>query len=147
MLELDLGEPAGSAYRVLCLGAHSDDIEIGCGGTVLALLERLRQRGRALDRFQCQRGEGPRGPGQRRRLPGPLRLEKEVVVKEFRDGFFPFLGGAIKDEFETLKRELQPRPGLHSPPRRPAPGPPPDLRPHLEYVSQPPDPGVRDPEV
>ena len=40
MLNLGLGKPAGSAYRVLCLGAHSDDIEIGCGGTVLALLER-----------------------------------------------------------------------------------------------------------
>ena len=35
-------------------------------------------------------------------------LEKEVVVKEFRDGFFPFLGGQIKDEFETLKREFSP---------------------------------------
>ena len=40
MLNLSLGEPANSAYRVLCLGAHSDDIEIGCGGTILAILER-----------------------------------------------------------------------------------------------------------
>ena len=34
MLNLGLGKPAGSTYRVLCLGAHSDDIEIGCGGTI-----------------------------------------------------------------------------------------------------------------
>ena len=31
-------------------------------------------------------------------------LEKEIVVKHYRDGFFPFLGGEIKDEFEALKR-------------------------------------------
>src|SRR5207245_9488150 len=40
MLNLRLCRPAGALYRVLCLGAHSDDIEIGCGGTLLSLLER-----------------------------------------------------------------------------------------------------------
>jgi LmbE family N-acetylglucosaminyl deacetylase len=40
MLNLSLCRPAGAVLRVLCLGAHSDDIEIGCGGTVLSLLER-----------------------------------------------------------------------------------------------------------
>ena len=33
---------------------------------------------------------------------------KEVIVKSYRDGFFPFLGGQIKDEFEALKREFHP---------------------------------------
>ena len=40
MLNLKFCKPSGPAYRVLCLGAHSDDIEIGCGGTILSLLER-----------------------------------------------------------------------------------------------------------
>ena len=62
---------------------------------------------RQLGRFQLQRGEGPRGPGQRRRLPRHAR-EKKVVVKDYRDGFFPFLGGQIKEEFEALKREFTP---------------------------------------
>jgi len=34
-----LGRPldAAAPFKVLCLGAHSDDIEIGCGGTILRL--------------------------------------------------------------------------------------------------------------
>ena len=40
MLNLTLNKPpAQQAYRLLCLGAHSDDIEIGCGATVLTLLD------------------------------------------------------------------------------------------------------------
>ena len=41
MLKLDLGKPHGETHRILCLGAHSDDIEIGAGGAVLTLLETL----------------------------------------------------------------------------------------------------------
>ena len=39
MLELMLPKPNGRPLRILCLGAHSDDIEIGCGGTILRLSE------------------------------------------------------------------------------------------------------------
>ena len=40
MLNLKLAEKPGLAYKVLSLGAHSDDIEIGCGGTILKLVEK-----------------------------------------------------------------------------------------------------------
>ena len=107
MLELNLCEPAGSVYRVLCLGAHSDDIEIGCGGTVLALLERYDN---VVVRWMVFSANEERAREARVSADAFLTAarEKEVVVKDFRDGFFPFLGGAIKDEFETLKRELNP---------------------------------------
>ena len=107
MLELNLCEPAGSVYRVLCLGAHSDDIEIGCGGTVLALLERHQN---VVVRWIVFSSNVERASEARSSANAFLdrALEKEVVVKEFRDGFFPFLGGQIKDEFETLKRECSP---------------------------------------
>ena len=39
MIHLNLDKPAGRALKILCLGAHSDDIEIGCGGTILRLAE------------------------------------------------------------------------------------------------------------
>ena len=107
MLNLGLGEPAGSAYRVLCLGAHSDDIEIGCGGTILALLER---HDNVVVRWIVFSSNEERAGEARASANAFLdrALEKEVVVKEFRDGFFPFLGGQIKDEFEALKREFSP---------------------------------------
>src|SRR5258708_12882308 len=37
MLELALNTEPGRECRILCLGAHCDDIEIGCGGAILKL--------------------------------------------------------------------------------------------------------------
>ena len=42
MVQLQFGQ-SKELLRVLCLGAHSDDIEIGCGGTILSLLGQSRQ--------------------------------------------------------------------------------------------------------
>ncbi len=107
MLNLGLGKPAGSTYRVLCLGAHSDDIEIGCGGTILALLER---HDNVVFRWIVFSSNEERAGEARASADSFLEhaREKHVVVKNYRDGFFPFLGGQIKDEFETLKREFSP---------------------------------------
>jgi LmbE family N-acetylglucosaminyl deacetylase len=95
------------AYRVLCLGAHSDDIEIGCGGTLLSLLE---GRENVAVRWVVFSGSEERACEARRSAGIFLARarEKEVVVKSYRDGFFPYLGGQIKDEFEALKGEFSP---------------------------------------
>jgi len=107
MLNLCLGKPSGSAYRVLCLGAHSDDIEIGCGGTVLALLER---HDNVVVRWIVFSASQERASEARTSASTFLEHahEREVAVRNFRDGFFPFMGGEIKDEFEALKREFSP---------------------------------------
>jgi len=39
MLTLEFPKRPDSVFRILCLGAHSDDIEIGCGGTILRFLD------------------------------------------------------------------------------------------------------------
>ena len=107
MLNLGLGKPAGSVYRVLCLGAHSDDIEIGCGGTILALLE---HHDNVVVRWIVFSSNEERAGEARASANAFLEhaREKHVVVRNYRDGFFPLLGGQIKDEFETLKREFSP---------------------------------------
>ena len=107
MLDLCLGKPSGSAYQVLCLGAHSDDIEIGCGGTVLALLERHQNVAVRWIVFSASRERADEARTSADAfLNGAHR--RDVSVRDFRDGFFPFQGGEIKEEFESLKREFSP---------------------------------------
>jgi len=107
MLGLPLARGPDAPLRVLCLGAHADDIEIGCGGTVLRLAEATPPPEFDWIVFS---GDGPRADEARcgaslfLRSAGPAR----VVVKNFRDGFFPYVGGSIKEYFEELKRQPAP---------------------------------------
>ncbi len=107
MLNLRLCKPADSTYRLLCLGAHSDDIEIGCGGTILALLERYES---VSVRWVVFSSNEVRAREARQSAAAFLARaqERQVTVKSYRDGFFPFQGAQIKDDFEELKREFSP---------------------------------------
>jgi LmbE family N-acetylglucosaminyl deacetylase len=93
--------------RLLCLGAHSDDIEIGCGGAVLTLLERYAK---VSVRWIVFAADDVRGREARESADSFLASagERHVEVKGYRDGFFPFVGAQIKEEFEVLKREFDP---------------------------------------
>ncbi len=107
MLPVKLESRAGKRLEVLCLGAHSDDIEIGCGATMLRLLS---AHPRAVVHWIVLSAGGERGDEARRsaaRFLGAGRRQN-VVVKDFRNGYFPFVGAEIKDLFESLKRETSP---------------------------------------
>jgi LmbE family N-acetylglucosaminyl deacetylase len=107
MLNLRIGLPTKSALSVLCLGAHSDDIEIGCGGTVLSLL----QRHESVDIAWVVFGAHNQRATEARESAEAFLAQakgKDVVIKPFRDGFFPFDGAQIKEEFEALKRRHNP---------------------------------------
>jgi LmbE family N-acetylglucosaminyl deacetylase len=97
----------GGPQRILALGAHCDDIEIGCGGTLLRLVaERPR-----LEVLWVVFSSAPERAAEARGsaaafLEGVARTT--VVVREYRDGFLPYSGGAAKDEFEALKRQFSP---------------------------------------
>lgn len=107
MLNLTLGQKPGALRRVLCLGAHSDDIEIGCGGTILRLLREHRQ-------CEVYWAVFSGSPERQREALASAKLflshaaSKKIVVHKFRDGFFPHDGARIKLEFEKLKRAFQP---------------------------------------
>jgi LmbE family N-acetylglucosaminyl deacetylase len=106
MLTASLDLERGPA-RVLAIGCHSDDVEIGCGGTLLALAE-LRPE---LDVTWLVLGaEGARADEARDSAAAFLSRASHatIVVEGFRDGFFPYLGPAVKDRFEELKREVSP---------------------------------------
>ena len=107
MLRLGFEKNGRGRYRILCLGAHSDDIEIGCGGSILELLRTRRD----LDFHWVIFSSGPEREKEARRsaalfLKGAARAK--ISVLSFRNSFFPFQGVEIKEFFESLKSESSP---------------------------------------
>ncbi len=93
--------------QVLCLGAHADDIEIGCGGTVLRLASRYPDADFHWVVFSAtgiRKREAESSAGRFLRDTGSRTIE----VRSFRDGFFPYVGAEIKDLFEDLKTRVEP---------------------------------------
>lgn len=107
MLPVVLGEAAAPVRTVLALGAHPDDIEIGCGGTILRL---IRQHRPLSVYWLVLSGVGARAEEATTSAAAFLSdiSDRQVVVKDFRDGFFPWSGGAIKEVFEELKATVAP---------------------------------------
>jgi LmbE family N-acetylglucosaminyl deacetylase len=107
MLTLRLDQADRPIRSVLCVGAHCDDLEIGCSGTLMKLAE---QGERIHVTWVVFSGDDVRATEARVSAMEVLRGFKthEVVIKRFRDGFFPSLFGEIKDEFEALKRAVAP---------------------------------------
>jgi len=105
MLSLNLGEEA-KGLTVLCFGAHSDDVEIGCGGTLLHL---AAARPKSTFHWVVLTASGPRAREAARaaELFG-AGCQKEVTLKSFRDGFLPHHGSEIKDFFEEIKNRVNP---------------------------------------
>ena len=93
--------------KILCLGAHSDDIEMGCGGSIIKLLEvypksevywivfsstkdRANEAQKSAELFLKEAGH------------------RTIIIKNFRDSFFPYIGDAIKEYFEEIKKLVLP---------------------------------------
>jgi LmbE family N-acetylglucosaminyl deacetylase len=93
--------------KLLCLGAHADDIEIGCGGTVLRLAAEVPD---LIVRWIVFSGAGLREAEARNSAAAFVENvpENRVEVLGFRDGYFPFQGADIKDCFEAVKRDFDP---------------------------------------
>jgi LmbE family N-acetylglucosaminyl deacetylase len=98
---------ASRPRRVLALGSHSDDIEIGCGATLLAL---TRAQPEVEVTWVVLGAHGTREREARASAKAFLGAasRSEVVVHGFRDGYFPYIGGEVKDVFEELKGRLDP---------------------------------------
>jgi LmbE family N-acetylglucosaminyl deacetylase len=105
MLSLTAAEPI---RRVLAIGCHADDIEIGCGGTLLAL---CRANPELEVDWVVLAADGPRADEARASAADFLDgiADARVEVHPFRDGFLPYVGGEVKDVFETLKQRVDPQ--------------------------------------
>jgi LmbE family N-acetylglucosaminyl deacetylase len=107
MIRLHLNGGVSDTLNVLCLGCHSDDIEIGCGGTILRLAEQYKAavfHWVVFSAIGIREAEAHRGATlfvEADRLKGPL-------LRDFPDGFMPFVGAQVKAVFEELKRTISP---------------------------------------
>jgi LmbE family N-acetylglucosaminyl deacetylase len=105
----ELGVGAGEPLRrLLAIGAHSDDLEIGCGGTILALTAAHRELS---VHWVVLAAPGERGHEARAGAESILSGAHEYVVEihEFRDGYLPHTAAAVKDAFEGLKAGVDPQ--------------------------------------
>ena len=107
MLRFKFDLAPNRAPQILCVGAHSDDIEIGCGGTILRLAS---EYGDAEVYWVVLGSSGERDgeavESAERFLAGVKK--KEIIVEHFRNSFFPYIGGEIKEFFEKLKGKTSP---------------------------------------
>jgi len=107
MLKLQLPIEKDQPLKILCLGAHSDDIEIGCGGTILRLLSEYGD----VEFYWVVLGSSGKRDGEavtsaNRFLAGAKK--KKIIIKNFKESFFPYIGGEIKKFFEKIKKQVTP---------------------------------------
>src|SRR5208337_3857520 len=107
MIHLNLPPNLTEKLEILCLGAHSDDIEIGCGGTILRL---ARQYPGCVFHWVVFSAPGVRENEARRAadLFAGVAALRGPLLKSFPDGFMPFVGAELKVVFEELKNGVSP---------------------------------------
>ncbi len=105
MLSLTLSN--SGPLRVLCLGAHCDDIEIGCGGSILKLAGTRRD---IEVKWVVFSSDARRKEEALKSADAFLKdvTRQNVIIHSLRDGFLPYVGADIKERFEQLKTEFAP---------------------------------------
>ena len=107
MQNLNLVPDRGTPLKLLCLGAHADDIEIGSGGTILTLKRDVPRLNVHWVVFcsNAQRAGEARDSAERF-LDGVT--DRHVTVHDMRDGFLPYNGVRTKEAFEEIKTQIDP---------------------------------------
>jgi LmbE family N-acetylglucosaminyl deacetylase len=107
LLKFNFGDRKEGSLKILCLGAHSDDIEIGCGGSILRLLSEYRNA----EIYWVVLGSS--GRRDQEALSSAKKFlkntkKKKIIVNNFKDSFFPYMGGEIKNFFEKIIKKVSP---------------------------------------
>lgn len=116
MRPLQLGGDFQAPLRLLCVGAHGDDIEIGCGGTLLQLARRHPHLDVTWVVLTATAERAREVEASAERFLADART-RSLVVERFRDGYLPYEAAPVKDCFERLKTRVAPdlvfTPGRH----------------------------------
>lgn len=107
MLPLSIVSSTRKPLNILCLGAHCDDIEIGCGATLLTLLSQRQDINVYWQVFSST-------PSREQEALAGAKLftananSLEIDIRRFRDGFLPYEGSAVKEAIEETKSKFVP---------------------------------------
>lgn len=101
-MRLDLNSSQNAPLQILCLGCHSDDIEIGCGGSILRLAQQYPRCSFHWVVFSALGARKTEAERAAELFAGSERLA-ELALKDFPDAFMPFVGAEVKAAFEKLK--------------------------------------------
>jgi LmbE family N-acetylglucosaminyl deacetylase len=107
MQHLSFATSGRKPFEILCLGAHSDDIEIGAGGTILTLLDRYPGARVTWIVFAANE-ERAREARASAAIFLAAASQAKVIVHNFHDGFFPDEFSLLKKTFEAVKKEVNP---------------------------------------
>ncbi len=93
--------------RLLCLGAHSDDIEIGLGGTLLELAEKRSDLEIRWVVFSAPNARAQEAQQSAEEFLSGF-AKREIKIGSFRESYFPSEWPAIKDWYEQIKANFDP---------------------------------------
>lgn len=107
MINLVFDKPKDAPLNILCLGSHSDDIEIGCGGTILRLIAEYPNLAVTWVVFSAVGERAIEAHDSAEEFLKDVR-HRQIILKEYKDGYFPSTVASIKDVFEDLKASVSP---------------------------------------
>jgi LmbE family N-acetylglucosaminyl deacetylase len=107
MHKIQLKKKVGTHLKVLCLGAHCDDIEIGCGGTIINLIDEYQDIEFHWTVF-CSNQEREQELYKSFETFLKRVQKKTIDIFNFKDGFLPYQAEKVKGVFENMKKEFSP---------------------------------------
>ncbi|HED36465.1 MAG TPA: PIG-L family deacetylase [Gammaproteobacteria bacterium] len=107
MINLQLENTSDEPLTILALGAHCDDIEIGCGGTMLSIINSNREVNITWVVFSSNEKRKAEAKAGARLFTRDIKTV-DLKVYDFRDGFLPYHGERLKEVFEEIKTEINP---------------------------------------
>ncbi|WP_441000167.1 PIG-L deacetylase family protein [Fodinibius sp. SL11] len=107
MISAKFSTPNKEGLKMLFLGAHCDDIEIGCGGTVLHMIENYKIDHIKWVVFTSNEVRKKEAESSAKEFLKSVK-NADVDVYDYQDGFLPSVWSEIKVRFEDLKKEIEP---------------------------------------
>jgi LmbE family N-acetylglucosaminyl deacetylase len=107
MIKTTFSLPGNKGMNILLLGAHCDDIEIGCGGTILKMIADYNISEVKWVVFASNETRQEEAIRSGQQFLANVK-NADLQVYSYTDGYLPTVWSDIKDEFENIKKSFSP---------------------------------------